>query len=123
MAEDDLYRIRDGETLRVLDCGIEIVRRDKHEWKPSLDKLPSAKLIKRTGKGWGSKFYPTVTLNIVVSWIEGVVVQEGWTLQPGTPTEADRMLDRDIGLVAGIATRKIRVVCDGRYAHAYPIME
>src|SRR3954452_4619013 len=121
MGEADLYSIRDGETLRVLEGGLEIIRREKHEWKPSLERPPWEKLAKRTGKVWGSKFYPAWTLPVLVEWIATVVAEEGWLLQPGQPTEADRLLNHDIGLVSGKPTRKIRVLCDGRYVHAYPI--
>src|SRR3954454_22739221 len=123
MGEADLYSIRDGETLRVLGSGLEIVRREKHEWKASLERLSPEKLAKRTGKVWGSKFYPAWTPPVLVASIETTVGEEGWVLQPGRPTETDRQLDREIGLVAGKATRRIRVVCDGRYVHAYPIAE
>jgi hypothetical protein len=123
MGEADLYAIPDGDTLRTLDSGLEIVRREKHEWRPSLAKLPLEKLIKRTGKVWGSKFYVEWTLPALADWIEKVVVEEAWLLQPGHPSEADRLLDRNIGLVAGIPTRRMKVVCDGRYVHAYPIVE
>jgi hypothetical protein len=123
MGDRDLYSIRDGETLHTLDCGLEIVRREKHEWRPSLDNLPPEKLLTRTGKVWGSKFYPHWTLSALANWIEMIVVEEAWTLNPGHASETDRLLDRNIGLVAGTPTRKIRVVCDGRYVHAYPIVE
>jgi hypothetical protein len=123
MGEIDLYSIRDGETLRRLDNGLEIVRREKHEWKASLENLQPEKLVTRTGKVWGSKFHADWTLPALVTWIEAVLVEEGWTLQPGQPSEADRLLDRNIGLVAGVPTRRIKVVCDGRYVHAYPIVE
>jgi hypothetical protein len=123
MGDADLYLIRDGETLRTLKSGLEIVRREKHEWRPLLDKLPPEKLVKRTGKVWGSKFYADWTLPALTNWIESVVLEETWILQPGHAFETDRFLNRNIGLVAGVPTRKIKVVCDGRYVHAYPIVE
>jgi hypothetical protein len=123
MGERELNSVRDGETLRTLANGLEIVRRQKHEWRPDLAKLPRDKLIKRTGKVWGSKFYPLWTLPILVDWMQAVVVEEGWILRPGHPSDTDRLLAEEIGLAAGIPTRRIRVVCDGRYVHAYPISE
>jgi hypothetical protein len=123
MGEADLYSIRDGETLRVLGNGLEIVRRQKHEWTSSLQKLPPDKLAKRTGKVWGSKFFANWTLPMLVAWIETVVEEEGWALQPGGGTETERLLNQHVGLAAGVSTRRIKVVCDGRYVHAYPIPE
>ena len=123
MAEVNPYLIRDSETLRLLGNGLEIIRREKHEWKSSLAGLTAEQLIRRTGKVWGSKFYPDWTLPVLVSWIENVIAAEGWTLQPGIPSATDRELDRTVGLVAGSPTHMIRVVSDGRYVHAYPIAE
>jgi hypothetical protein len=123
MAEPDPYSVPDGGTLRVLDNGLEIVRRQKLEWRASLEKLPPDKLARRTGKVWGSKFYPEWTLPILIDWIVSVIVEEQWRLQPGEPREADRRLDRPVGLAGGGATHRIRVVSDGRYVHAYPIEE
>jgi hypothetical protein len=121
MAAADLYAVRDGETLQKLDKGLEIVRRKKHEWMPSLETLPQDTLIRRTGKVWGSKFYRDWTLPALVTFIR-TAIDEGWTLQPGQASETDRLFDYNIGLVAGIAT-KIKVICDGRYVHAYPAAE
>jgi hypothetical protein len=123
MADVDLYAIPDGETLRVLPTGLEIIRREKHEWKRSLENLSPEQLTTKTSKRWGSKFYPDWTLPVIVNWIESTVLAEGWPLRPGVRSETERVLDRDIGLVAGKATRRIKIVCDGRYVHAYPIQE
>lgn len=123
MSDPDLYSVRDGGTLRKLDTGLEIVRRQKHEWQSSLDGLPRNKLVERTGKIWGSKFYSEWTLPVLAAWIAGVVQEEGWTLRPGQPIEVDRLVNRNIGLVASEPTPRIRVVCDGRYIHAYPVAE
>ncbi|HEX4125312.1 MAG TPA: hypothetical protein VHY37_11345 [Tepidisphaeraceae bacterium] len=104
MTEADLYQISDGGTLRTLDGGLEIIRREKHEWKPSLDRMAPQKLAKRTGKIWGSKFYSAWTLPVLVNWIESVVAAEGWQLHPGHASDTERLLDREIGLVAGVSS-------------------
>jgi hypothetical protein len=123
MSEIDLYSIPDGGSLRKLDQSLEIVRRQKHEWNPALNAMRQDKLIERTGKKWGSKFYAEWTLPTLVAWIAEVIAEEGWSLRPGQPSEVDRILDRNVGLAAGMATATIRVVCDGRYVHAYPVAE
>jgi hypothetical protein len=123
ISETDLYSIPDGGTLRKLENGLEIVRRRKHEWLPTLDGMQADKLAERTGKTWGSKFYCDWTLPALVEWIKGIITEEGWTLRPGQSSQTDRVFNHDIGLAAGKPTPKIRVVCDGRYVHAYPIAE
>ncbi len=123
MADTNFHAIADGGTLRVLDCGLEIVRREKHEWRAELEKLSRGTLAVRTGKIWGSKFYPHWPRTILVTWIARVVKEEAWELKPGTSMQAERVLDKPAGLVAGDITHRIRVVCDGRYIHAYPVSE
>jgi hypothetical protein len=123
MSQADLHLVPDGETLRKLASGLEIVRRKKHEWRDSLDNLIPRKLEIQTNKIFGSKFSRDWKLPTLVDWIESVVVQEGWNLNPGTAMAAERQLERTIGLADGKPTHRIKVVCDGRYVHAYPIKE
>ena len=123
MSEATPRVVPDGEPIRQLPGGLEIVRREKHDWKDGLDQLPPDRLAKFTGKVWGSKFYPGWSYPALVKWIEAVVTEAGWTLQPGDPVQGDWDLPNPVGIVSGRLTRRIRVVSDGRYVHAYPISE
>ena len=124
MVEQDFYSVPDGGTLRLLANGLEIVRRRKqHEWHPAILNLSHEKRAQRTDKVWGSKFNAEWTLPVLVAWMEKVIGEEGWTLRPGEAVQTDRLLNQPVGLAGGHSTCRIRVVCDGRYVHAYPIQE
>ncbi len=121
MAKDDLNRIPDGGVLRTLPTGLEVIRRKKHEWSDSLRKLPPKKLKQRTGKVWGSKFLDFWTLESLVDRIESEITEAHWTMAAQDPNPLDVVDVHEIGLANGIRVHTIRVVCDGRYVHAYPI--
>jgi hypothetical protein len=121
MAKDDLSRVPDGGVLRTLPTGLEIIRRKKHEWSDSLRKLSPKKLKQRTGKVWGSKFLDFWTLESLVDRIESEVTEAHWTMASQDPNPLDVVDVHEIGLANGIRVRTIRIVCDGRYVHAYPI--
>ena len=121
MSEQDLNRVADGGTLRTLASGLEIIRREKHEWSANLDKLPPKKLAERSGKVWGSKFLAFWTLEALVNRIETAVTVVGWTTAAQDPNPIDIEDEREIGLVSGRKVHTMRIVCDGRYIHAYPI--
>src|SRR5258708_5456404 len=121
MATIDLNRVADGGVLKTLANGLQIIRRKKHEWSPALEKLDPKKLKLRTGKVWGSKFLDVWTLEVLVQRIETAVTTAGWTLAAQNPSPLDVVDTHQIGLVNGLRVRTMRIVCDGRYVHAYPI--
>ncbi len=121
MAKIDLNRVPDGGVLRTVDSGLQIIRRKKHEWHESLSKLNPKKLKERTGKVWGSKFLAFWTLESFVDQIEAEVILAGWTPAAQLPNPLDVIATHEIGLANGCKVHTIRIVCDGRYIHAYPI--
>ena len=123
MAELPLGRMPDGHRLRVLPGGLTIVRYVKHEWTPSLDEALPRRLVRATDKINGSKFLPAWTLDRVVDWMADQIQRAGWTLQPGARYKMDVRLMEPVGLAAGRLVHTIRIVSDGRYAHAYPVQD
>ncbi|MDB5323799.1 MAG: hypothetical protein JWN40_5430 [Phycisphaerales bacterium] len=121
MAKVDLNRVADGGVLRALENGLQIIRRKKHEWSEPLSKLNPKKLKERTGKVWGSKFLAFWTLESLVDRIESEVILAGWTSKAQSPNPLDVVDTREIGLAKGHKVHTIRIVCDGRHIHAYPI--
>ena len=122
MVRDDPAGIRDGETLRRLDSGLEIQRRLKHEpvdfssWSP-------AELEEKTDERHGSKFLPEWSLQRVTNWTAQAVADAGWTLRPGIKRSAIFQFEAPVGIVRGRRSYKIKIVSDGRYVHAYPVGE
>lgn len=123
MSDSPLAKVPEGMPLRVLHGGLSIIRYLKHEWIPGLEKLPPERLARRTDKVNGSKFLAEWNLDCLVPWMEGQIEQAGWTLQPGARYKMDVHLDAPVGLVLGEKVHTIRIVSDGRYAHAYPIKD
>jgi len=118
-----LHAVPDGEPLRVLDNGLVIIRRRKHEPTPDLLDLPPDQLRRRTDKRWGSKFSPDWhwPLPELVDWIEHQLIDHADHFTPGQRQQIDLVETQAIGFVAGRPTRTIRIVSDGRYVHAYPV--
>lgn len=121
MPQSELSRIPDGGVLRTLPSGLQIVRRRKHEWFSGLVSMDAATLRDRTGKKWGSKFASQWTLEVLTGWIEARVNEANWTIDAQNPEPLDTPFPAAIGLANGVPVRTIRIVCDGRYIHAYPI--
>jgi len=121
MSEEDITRIPDGGVLRTLPSGLQIVRRRKHEWFPALATFDPMRLKDRTGKKWGSKFLPAWTLIVLTDWIAMRVTETNWTTDIQEPEPLDTSFGEPIGLANGVGVHTIRIVCDGRYIHAYPI--
>jgi hypothetical protein len=123
MSETPLPRVPDGHPLLVLPGGLTIVRYIKHEWNPNLEKLSASALAGRTDKIYGSKFLPVWGLERLVAWMADQIYREGWIIQPGARYKLDVRLDEYVGLAKGVKVHTIRIVSDGRYAHAYPIQD
>ncbi|HSI35288.1 MAG: hypothetical protein ACAI43_21235 [Phycisphaerae bacterium] len=121
MSDTDLNRVPDGGTLRVLASGLEIVRRKKHEWSNHLTRLTPEELKRKTNKVWGSKFLAFWTLEALVDRIEREVTTARWSDSAQEPSPLDIVDVHEIGLASGESVHTIRIVCDGRYIHAYPI--
>lgn len=45
------------------------------------------------------------------------------TWKPGRPESNDVRLEDPVGLVSGETTIAIRIMSDGRYVHAFPVVE
>lgn len=121
MPENSPYSKRDGETIRVLPSGLEIVRRRKHE-PIDLASLPVEDLTRLTGKAFGSKFAASWNVERVVELIVERVATEGWSTETGRATAVVHMKET-VGHSNGKAVTAIRIVSDGRYVHAYPVEE
>lgn len=118
VSPQDLYAVPDGQTLGTLATGIEIVRRRKHE-PISLDGLDQGQLAAHTGKKSGSKFLSGTTLEQIVRYTEEILTENGAALNTSgtyTKTFAD-----SVGIAGGVRVTTIKVLCDGRYAHAFPV--
>jgi hypothetical protein len=120
-SDSEFARIPDGGALLTLSNGLIIIRRRKHEWIESLAKAAPDKLRARTGKVWGSKFSRNWPLGRLVPWIAAEVETAGWTGDFQEPNPLDVNVGQTVGLVAGADVHTIRIVCDGRHVHAYPI--
>jgi hypothetical protein len=113
--------VADGGTLRTLASGLEIVRRIKHEWSADLDGLTPEQLAERTGGASGAKFLDFWTSESLANRIEAAVTVVGWTADGRDPDPLDLEDEREIGVVSGRRVHTMRVVCDGRHVHAFPI--
>ncbi len=114
----DLYAVPDGQTLVTLATGIEIVRRRKHE-PIRINSLDRQQLESRTGKKSGSKFLPGTTLEHIVGDTEAILTENDAALNTsGTYTKT---FTDDVGLVGGVRVKTLQVLCNGRYAHAFPV--
>lgn len=109
--------------LRVAENGLAILRRRKHEWSDALRELPPDQFALKTGKKWGSKFSAAWTLDVLVDWIDAQVRLYGWTSEVQSPSPIDVRTVDVVGWCDGQPVRTIRIVCDGRYIHAYPIKD
>jgi hypothetical protein len=115
--------VSDGGVLLVAASGLEIVRRQKHEWFAGLSKLPPDRLAKMTNRVWGSKFLESWQSQKVAEWIAGQITAAGWTKERQAPHRLDIIMPDVIGLADGRPVHTIRIVSDGRYVHAYPIKD
>jgi hypothetical protein len=68
MAEINYRSIPNGGILKTLESGLQIIRRTKHEWLPSLQFATPAELHRFTDKIRGSKFTAIWTLPRYVQW-------------------------------------------------------
>ncbi|HLX62688.1 MAG TPA: hypothetical protein VKX17_15525 [Planctomycetota bacterium] len=119
MAKSSGSSKRDGDTLRKLPSGLEIVRRKKHEPIDFLS-LDAADRKKLTGKIFGSKFASTWDLDRVTNFIAQHVASNGWDSGTG-PASMDVLVSEIAGYANGKIVHAIRIVSDGRYVHAYPV--
>jgi len=68
MAEPEYRAVPDAGLLRRLDSGLEVVRRQKHEWRSNLEGMDAEEFRRNTDKIRGSKFLRTWTLEEYVRW-------------------------------------------------------
>jgi hypothetical protein len=118
MSTKDLYAVPDGQTLVKLATGIEVVRRRKHE-PIQIDGLDEKQLESLTGKKSGSKFLPGTTLEQIVEYTEEILSENSAAL--GTSGAYTKMYADYVGIVDGERVKTIKVLFDGRYAHAFPV--
>jgi hypothetical protein len=123
MAEANFARMPDGAVLRTLESGLQIVRRKKHEWRDALASMTLEKLRMSTNKVHGSKFLPAWDLTRLVAWIEVQARAANWTGELQEPNPIVVRLGEIVGIAGGERVHTIRVVCDGRYIHAYPVKD
>lgn len=118
--EVQLRDTREGETVRTLKSGIEIVRRKKHE---SIDfgGLKPEKIKVRTGRRCGSKFHSSWDLERIVNWTEEQCEQLGWTADNPRDDKAFITETTTVGVVEGRDVCTICIVKCGRAVHAYPV--
>jgi hypothetical protein len=72
-----------------------------------------------TGKKSGSKFLSGTTLEQLVRYTEEILTENNVTLNTSgtyTKTFADY-----VGMAGGVRVTTIKVLCDGRYAYAFPV--
>jgi hypothetical protein len=115
----DYYKVRNRETLKRLDCGMEITRAVKHEPIDS-GGLSRGELIELTNDRNGSKFLAEWQLPALVDWLEQQILALGWRFPPGAQTRVHVPMDRDVGYVSGRLVRTITIMVSGRWVHAYP---
>jgi hypothetical protein len=115
----DLSRVRNRETLRRLDTGMEITRATKHE-PIDIDSLSKQELKSRTDARSGSKFLPEWTLPRLTDWTEQQVRALGWRFPPGIQARVRVQLPTPVGYVNGDLVRTITIFASGRYVHAFP---
>ena len=118
MSIKDFYAIPDGQTLVTLATGIEIVRRRKHE-PIGINGLDQQQLEFRTGKKSGSKFLPGTTLERIVSYTETILNENNTAFN--TSGMYTKTFAVEVGIAGGVQVKTIKVLCDGRYAHAFPV--
>lgn len=121
-AETELRRVKDGEVLLSLPNGLFFARREKHECKPSFDRLKGDKLVRATDRVRGSKFVATWTLSVYVTWLRQQVALLGWDRDTAAGTH-DVETGQVVGISTGKAARIIRVEISSGCVHAYPVME
>lgn len=118
MTREDLAGVPDAGILKKLESGLEIIRRRKHE-PIELSKLTRDDLIRLTGKRFGSKFLPDWTIVRLTAWTAEVVESHGW--KTGAMQQLEVVLPESVGIVNGERVSTIRIICDGRHVHAFPI--
>jgi hypothetical protein len=83
MAEAEYRTTADGGTLKTLASGLQIIRRQKHEWLPALQSSTPEELRRQTDKIRGSKFVATWTFTRFFEWIETEVDALSWNAATG----------------------------------------
>jgi hypothetical protein len=116
-----LSRALDGDTLRKLPNGIQIIRRKKHEWVSSLDPQNRADFLKKTNPFFGSKFLPSWTLSHHLAWLEQRIAELKWRLDSPRDGEATFKEKAAVGYSNGRLVHTIRLVIDSGFVHAYPV--
>src|SRR5437016_4967053 len=96
----DCYKVRNRETLRRLENGIEVTRAVKHE-PIDYASLDAEKLEEATDDRNGSKFLPSWTLQRIVDWTAEQVAANGWRFPPGARTRIRVRLAEPVGYVRG----------------------
>lgn len=115
----DYYKVRNRETLRKLESGIEITRAVKHE-PIDFAALTASELEEATNDRNGSKFLASWPLQRVVDWTTEQVAANGWRFPPGARMHVRARLAQPVGYVFGQLVHTITVRISGRWVHAYP---
>ena len=118
MTREDLAGVPDGETLRRLPSGLQIVRRQKHE-PIDFESLTRNERVRLTDKRFGSKFLQDWGIVRLTNWIADEIDAQKWTA--GDTHSVDIAFDRPVGIVGGEEASTIRIISDGRYVHAFPV--
>lgn len=120
MAKFDLS-VGDAEILLKLDSGLVIVRRMKHEWFDGLAGLNDTLFKQRTNKRWGSKFASSWPLERVILRVAEEVIAAGWTMENSVSGVLLVDVRETVGFSDGKPVRRLKIVCDSRIIHAYPV--
>jgi hypothetical protein len=123
VSDVNLSTVPDGGDLRALAGGIVIIRRMKHEWREDFDTMEQEKLRVRTSKKWGSKFLDSWPVDRQVNWMERLIVAAGWRRQGKSDLSMTIRLQEYVGLADGEKVHTIKIMCDGHYAHAFPVKD
>jgi hypothetical protein len=119
---ESLRTVADGEVLFLTRNGLRLIRRRKHEWTDSLQRLDPSGLARATDKVRGSKFGPAWTLDAYVRWLIAQVDSLGWDEQTAAGSVLLE-LDGEVGWSNGRPVRRVRIVISSRSVHAYPVQE
>lgn len=115
----DLRKVRNRETLRRLDNGMEIVRATKHE-PIDFESLSRQELTRLTDSQNGSKFLGEWSLERLTDWLEARVREQGWRFPPGVQGRVRVRMGQQVGFVRGRLVHTVTILASGRWVHAYP---
>lgn len=109
------------EPIRKLPSGLEIVRRQKHEYK-DLSAYSPEQQARLTNKEFGSKFTADWDAERIADFIEEQLALLGWNLETNKAETVVRTT-MITGISFGRPVRAIKIRLYGRYVHAFPVKE